>query len=288
MPHFVFIDTNILLDFYRIRGQDTYLSILNHIDENHNKLISTYQVEMEYKKNRQKVILETLQSLKTTSLNAVPAFLKDSKPNQVIATAEKQVKSQVKKLRERTINTLSNPGRKDPVYQTSQRLFRASGNCHLNREKKIRFQIRELAQKRFALGYPPRKKDDTSIGDAINWEWILHCASECDHDIVIVSRDTDYGIVVDGEAYLNDWLLQEFKQRISARRKIVLTTRLTEAFKHAGIRVSNNEVKQEEKLIRSVIAQPKTTEIRREDLGKLILHFIDKYDEDGDTSSDDS
>jgi hypothetical protein len=52
VPTLIFIDTNILLDFYRVRGREGDLSILDHIDENHDLIITTSQVEMEFKKNR--------------------------------------------------------------------------------------------------------------------------------------------------------------------------------------------------------------------------------------------
>jgi hypothetical protein len=279
MAHLVFIDTNIFLDFYRVRGQDTDLSILHHFEGNHAKLISTYQVEMEYKKNRQRVILDSLQSIKTPDGGQSPAFLKSSKPQQALVTAQKKVKDQTKKLRERTIRTLKNPSQNDPVYKTAQRLFRATGPIHLTREKKVRFQIRNLARKRFVLGYPPRKSADTSIGDAINWEWIVYCARQCDHHIVIVSRDTDYGLVVDGEAFLNDWLRQEFKQRVSQKRDVLLTSRLTEAFKIAGIKVTPQEEAQEKKLLkeRSTTASSATAS---ETLSKLLRDLIGDVEED--------
>ena len=286
MSHLVFIDTNIFLDFYRVRGQDTDLSILSHIDANHDKLLSTYQVEMEYKKNRQRVILESLQGLKANSTNSIPAFLRGSKPNQALANAESQLKSQTKKLRERTLRTLTSPALNDPVYKTSQRLFRATGGCHLSREKKVRYQIRELAQKRFILGYPPRKANDTSIGDAVNWEWIVQCATESGNDIIIVSRDTDYGIVVDGKAYLNDWLSQEFRQRVSRKRRVILTTRLTEAFNVAGICVTKREVAQEEKLVRNIFEAPKVSEIREEDVRFFLNTFGKSLGKEGGSSPD--
>jgi predicted nucleic acid-binding protein len=44
MDHLIFVDTNILLDFYRSRNEAS-LRLLNHIDTLHDKLITTYQVE---------------------------------------------------------------------------------------------------------------------------------------------------------------------------------------------------------------------------------------------------
>src|SRR6185312_7915028 len=58
--YLLFIDTNILLDFYRIRKSDISLKYLKEIEDNLDKLILTSQVEMEFRKNRQIVILEAL------------------------------------------------------------------------------------------------------------------------------------------------------------------------------------------------------------------------------------
>ena len=60
MASIVFIDTNIWLDFYRVRTRERALSILEHIrPDTHGRFITTAQVEMEFKKNRQRVILDT-------------------------------------------------------------------------------------------------------------------------------------------------------------------------------------------------------------------------------------
>ena len=118
----------------------------------------------------------------------------------------------------------------------------------------MRFTIRNLARKRFVLGYPPRKPNDTSIGDAINWEWIVHCATESGKHVVIVTRDSDYGISYDGKFFLNDWLRQEFSERVSQTRKLVLTDRLAEAFKLVSVKVSQQAVEQEQKVLSEISA----------------------------------
>jgi hypothetical protein len=75
-----------------------------------------------------------------------------------------------------------------------------------------------------------------------------------------VSRDSDYGITVAGEPVINDWLLQEFKDRVSRKRKVQLTDRLAEAFKRASIKVSKAEEKEEQVLIREL---PHAAEVDR-------------------------
>jgi hypothetical protein len=207
----IFIDTNIFLDFYRIRKSDVSVSYLNFIDDHRDCIITGSQVEMEYKKNRQRVILDSIQGMKSPDWNALgtPAILVDTQPAKVIADKRLEINKQRQKLKERISKILDNPSYNDPVYKTLQRLFRQRSNYNLNRENKQRFEMRKLARKRFVLGYPPRKKEDNSIGDAVNWEWVIRCAERSGKDIVIVTRDTDYGVFYSGKAVVNDWLKQE-------------------------------------------------------------------------------
>ena len=51
------------------------------------------------------------------------------------------------------------------------------------------------------MGLSCRTSGITSLGDSINWEWIVHCAinSEDYHNVLIVSRDSDFGVTYDGK-----------------------------------------------------------------------------------------
>jgi hypothetical protein len=48
MDALLFIDTNIFLDFYRVRGGGEGLSLLQRVEEHHDRIITGDQVEMEY------------------------------------------------------------------------------------------------------------------------------------------------------------------------------------------------------------------------------------------------
>ncbi len=280
MGSLLFIDTNILLDFYRARGDDLSLKILDHLDGNHDRIITTAEVEMEYKKNRQRVIIDSLSSIKVPESGViVPSFLQESSTNKSIKTAAKQMNAQSKRIKERTAKLLKDPGRNDPVYRALQRLFKAGGEFHLTRDKKMRHQIREDARKRFELGYPPRKKDDTSFGDAINWEWIIHCAKQSGQDIVIVSRDSDYGITYGGVSTLNDWLRQEFKERVSQKRSIVLVSRLTEGLKHIEIQVTPAEEQSEQRFVKNLrqMVLPSISQEQLDEITRLLDNLEVKY-----------
>src|SRR5262249_10273500 len=119
----------------------------------------------------------------------------------------------------------------------------------LSRDNPCKRLIIRRAFRRFLHGCPPRKKSDTSIGDAINWEWIIECASVCQSEIHIVSRDSDYGITLDGKSYLNDHLRQEFKERVSKKRNIFLHTKLSEALKKFEVTVTQAEEKEESDIL---------------------------------------
>ncbi len=56
---YAFIDTNIFLDFYR-QSNDATLRLLERLKPVRDRIICTYQVEMEFLKNRQTVLLGAL------------------------------------------------------------------------------------------------------------------------------------------------------------------------------------------------------------------------------------
>jgi len=250
----LFIDTCIFLDFYRAKGPDGKLAILDLIDNNHDRIITGEQVEMEYKKNRRALILKAVKSFKMPEWGTldVPAFLEETQAAKMIEKRKAEIKKQVKRITDQLKKVLEKPGDYDPVYQCLQRLFKAGGPCNLtrkNKEERLRNRIHSLARKRYVLGYPPRKPEDTSCGDGVNWEWIVHCATKSDRNIIIVSRDGDYGTSVDGKSAINDWLSWEFKDRISQQRGVILTNRLTAAFKMAAIAVTPEQVKEEDSMM---------------------------------------
>jgi hypothetical protein len=77
MPKYLFIDTNIYLDFYRIRNE-VKTSFLDHLEGIKDSLIVTDQVEMEFKKNRQIAILEGMKELRAPSTDIVKKLKKRS------------------------------------------------------------------------------------------------------------------------------------------------------------------------------------------------------------------
>lgn len=244
----LFIDTNILLDFYRGYSEAT-LSLLQRLTPVKEHIISTYQVEMEFLKNRQRVIVEALSKLKPSPVPQLPAFLTDSKTTKSFRNSIKATDRSARSLHKRSASFLRAPHRLDIVYRTAMNIFHSESPLVLTRSNPARQRIKRLAWRRFILGYPPRKVTDTSIGDALNWEWILACASAHSGRVVIVSRDGDFGIQDGDRYYLNDQLFREFRDRVGPRKSIGYTMKLSHALKELDVQVPKNEVEAEDKAL---------------------------------------
>jgi hypothetical protein len=251
MDALLFIDTNIFLDFYRQRKSDVSMKFLEQIEACKDRIIMGSQIEMEYKKNRQIVILESLGKLGSSDWSKLtaPALVSELQASEMIKKHQEQIGKQQKLVITKIQNILAKPSSHDEVYKVLQRVFKHSSRYNLNRDDKRRFAIRRLARKRFMLGYPPRKKNDTSYGDSINWEWIVQCSIDSGKDVVVVTRDSDYGISYKNESYLNDWLTQEFKQRVSQKRKIKLTGSLSEGLKIVHAKVTKEMEEEDRRLM---------------------------------------
>jgi hypothetical protein len=254
----LFVDTNIWLDFYRARNE-TGLALLKHTEAVSDKIIVTFQLEAEFKKNRQTAILEGMQELKSPAQIPRPGIFSDAKASTILVKSMKEADKRVKALKQKLTRVLDNPTEHDPVYQACQRIFHKQDSLVLNREDKLRHMIRRKAFRRFLHGCPPRKKSDTSIGDAINWEWMIHCANFANAELVIVTRDSDYGVHFENKAYVNDHLRQEFSERVSRKRRILLYSRLSDALKHFAVPVTPQEVEAEAEIVESHPEAPSAT-----------------------------
>lgn len=223
--------------------------MLKHAEAVADKIIVTYQLETEFKKNRQLAILEGMQELKPPGQVPRPGIFSDAKDTEILNKSISEANKRVRSLKTRLARVLENPSVHDPVYQSTQRIFHKDDALVLARDNPIRRQIRRQAFRRFLHGCPPRKKSDTSFGDSFNWEWMIHCANAQNAELVIVSRDADYGISFENKAYINDHLRQEFSERVSKKRKLLLYVRLSEALKHFAIPVTPEEEQAETEIL---------------------------------------
>ncbi len=219
---------------------------------------------MEFLKNRQKVIKDAASKLPKEEHYSFASLVAESQPAKSISGHLKKLNAQKKKLRARYSNILEKPAQYDPVYKAVREIFDFNGPCNLRRPDNLRFTIRNLAKKRFALGYPPRKSNDTSIGDALNWEWIVHCArnSPTATGVMIVTRDEDFGTYYDRKMYLNDWLYREFRDRVSKKKEIQITAKLSEALRALDEVVNEQDERAEERLVTARLSGPRKSSLR--------------------------
>jgi len=80
----LFIDTNIWLDFYRARN-DTGLTLLKQVEALAGKLIVTYQLESEFKRNRQNVLMDSWENLKPPNDLGFPNIVAEAKASKMLA-----------------------------------------------------------------------------------------------------------------------------------------------------------------------------------------------------------
>jgi len=217
----------------------------------------TDQIEMEFLNNRQGVISSALGNLKAPAITAfAPACLADSKTAAAIDKNFKLIRKQIDLMKERFAKILKDPNINDQVFKSFKQIVANSVHNLKLAESGKKKQIVDLAIQRFQRGFPPRKKQDHSIGDAINWEWILDCAANLSASVLIVSRDGDFGVSLDKKFYLNDWLSQEFKERVSMKRKAELTPSLSQALKRLNVKVTAAEEREEQSIMKQTQVRP--------------------------------
>ena len=84
---------------------------------------------------------------------------------------------------------------------------------------------------------------------------MVDCAIRRKAGLVIVTRDADYGITADDKSYINDHLRQEFSERVSRKRSLVLYQRMSDALKLFRIQVSPQEEAAENELASDAFAK---------------------------------
>ena len=147
----LFIDTNIFLDFYRATGSQDF-KLLDRLKEIQVNLITTLQVEMEFQKNRQKLMQESFRKLALRERPEIPGLFANSKEATKLNAATKQIEKSLGALKKRLSAAMKAPAKYDPVYKAAKSVFSFKSEFNLDRTKEERHQIRELAQKRFLLG----------------------------------------------------------------------------------------------------------------------------------------
>lgn len=243
----IFIDTNIYLDFYRSTGTHFQKSMIKLLNEHKDKIICTNQVFMEFLKNRNNLIINIFNALKLPNweIFRTPTFTNDKNIAEVVSDSEKIIEKLINALRMKTQLLIEEPLKHDDVYKF---LYEISSNPSKNYLTDIHNNMPECkksASDKLHLAYPPSKKNERSMGDLLNWEWIIYCANTFSKDVIIVSNDKDFGNSIKDHCHLNEWLKNDFNTRTQKKQNILLTNKLTHGFEMLNVKVPKDAIKEE-------------------------------------------
>jgi predicted nucleic acid-binding protein len=94
----LFIDTNIWLDFYRSETE-AGIRLLEHVNSISDRIIVCPQVEMEFKKNRQSIILQSMKDLNGFKSVTRPGILSDAKAAKALQKTLKRADQLIKVIK---------------------------------------------------------------------------------------------------------------------------------------------------------------------------------------------
>lgn len=198
----IFIDTNIILDFYRINNKNSINEILKEIKKYKKYFISTKQSQDEFLRNRDRTITDFIEEIKKQNYKV--------HINNVIATLDSyteyhdsiiKANTNTRKIIEELNKLIENPDI-DLIYK----IYLDLNETAYNRTN----EIIERAYRRKIIGNPPTSKKET-CGDEIIWETLLDC---CNDDLIIVSRDSTFSTNY-------NFLKSEFKKDKNRTLKVV-------------------------------------------------------------------
>lgn len=216
----VFIDTNILLDIYHLSGADLeeLRKLKKMVEKGKVELLVSSQVVDEFWRNRERVVADALKNFRESKAIA-------KIPNMIRAYPEaKDLKASVDKTNEIVKALLAKATEdieKDDLKADAviQELLSVVTVGEVSDDTFAR------AKRRCEVGNPPGKKD--SLGDGINWEWLLEQEIEFwDDELVIISADGDYESELT-KGNPREYLLREWNKK-NAGCRLVLEKSLTE------------------------------------------------------------
>lgn len=216
----VFIDTNILLDIYHLSGPDLeeLRKLKKMVQEDKVELLVSSQVVDEFWRNRERVILDAMKTFRESKATAkVPNIIRIYPQAKELKLAVDKTNDTVKALIAKATEDIENDAlRADEVIRE---LFSAITVGEITDEIFIR------AKRRTAVGNPPGKNH--SLGDAINWEWLLEQEIQFwDDELILISSDGDYeSELVKGKP--RGYLVREWNEK-NPSCKLVLEKSLTD------------------------------------------------------------
>lgn len=216
----LFIDTNILLSFYHLTGEDLEelkkLAVLLQKKEIH--LLLPAQVVQEFRRNRDAKIADALKKLREQKLDfQFPQLCKDYREYKKLRMLQKEY--------EKTHAELLSQVASDVEAQKLKADLIIEGLFSAAKVLATTPQLVASARLRMDLGNPPGKEG--SLGDALNWESLLEHAPELE-PLHFVTDDRDYASPLASTPF-NAFLRAEWQSRKDA--DLIAYKRLSGFFK---------------------------------------------------------
>jgi predicted nucleic acid-binding protein len=200
----VFIDTNILLNFFHFSKDE--LDALNDVFASHEhgaaKVYLTEQVCDEFRRNRENKIKDALKRFKEVKYSAqLPSFMKGYEEYNSIRKLSTELQKLVKAIMDKADADIAS--RELLADKLIEDIFSRSEILETTTE------VFSVASMRIAIGNPPGKNN--SIGDSINWTVLLQAVPNTEN-LHIISEDGDYYSSINEEA-VHPFLEQEWKKK---------------------------------------------------------------------------
>jgi hypothetical protein len=199
----VFIDTNILLNFFHYSKDE--LDALNNVFASHKhgsaSVHLTEQVCNEFRRNRESKIKDALKRFKDVKIAPqFPSFMKGYEEYGAIRDRSAQLQELQKAILEKVQKDIS-----DQTLLADRLIGEIFGKQEIVPVTKDIFQT---ASMRLSLGNPPGKSG--SLGDAVNWT-ILLASVPSKENLHIISEDGDFYSSLD-EGRVHSFLLDEWRR----------------------------------------------------------------------------
>lgn len=180
----IFIDTNVLLDFYRLSGGDLdELRRVAKLSENGKitLLLSEY-LKDEFYRNREGVISHAINQFRKSRTELhLPNLVRVYPDSEELKKVKDEFEKHMKSLTESLLEDIRKSSLKaDSVISE---VFNSTESTDVSPE------IIQRGITRSTLSQPPGKKD--SCGDSIHWEWLLEIVPD-GQDLTIISGDGDF------------------------------------------------------------------------------------------------
>jgi predicted nucleic acid-binding protein len=202
----IFIDTNILLELFKLSGPDLdeLKKVLKLSEKQKIEILISSQIEDEFWRNRENVIADAMKNLKETKIvSKLPNIARGYE-------TYKNLKNTID-----TFNKLSKQLEDEVQADISENKLKADelikNLFESNKPQSIDSTILSKAQYRMSIGNPPGKKG--SLGDAINWEWLLTQKTEFwENELILISADGDFESELN-KGKIKEYLIREWKQK---------------------------------------------------------------------------